>query len=832
MKKHLNIFTLLVAALVTGLSLAACSEDELDTNQYGSGVKLNAYGPNPVMRGGQLRFVGSNLDQIAMVRIPGVEPITSIEVVKSGVPSEIRITVPKDGPEVGYVTLVSRTDGELRTYSELTYTEPIEFTTFSPASVMPGDVLTIEGDYLNLVHMVEFTSGIQVSEQEFISHNRYKIEVKVPEDARTGKIRLLDVDLNNLEDPTADVSYNIIESENALIVGTPAIAKFSSPRGEAQAQGTVTVKQGETVTVTGSYFNLISSVKFGDEDNVVTLEDFTVSEDGKTLSFTLPAEAPDGSLNLVCRSEVEVPVGTIVTVAPSECVAAPSPVKAGQTLTISGRDMDVVVAVEMPNVADAISIQVSESQVVVSPVPDKAQEGNLTLRMANGKGVEVPFTLVKPAVTGYDNANVSAGGALTIYGTDLDLVKSVTFGEGSDVVEVTPAADGKSISLSVPMNAKTGEPTLNLANATSINGPALTISEAVFCYATEMPGEDIELKAGGTMTLTVANGEKLSGVEIDGTECHWILAGDNKDQLIIGIPETAGPGSKVRLISSNGEITYTMDFTPNTEVNTVIWTGNVDLAGWSFNWQFGDNTHSTGEDPLAFVKMGLEVGDVIHLYMTPYNDWWQVQFFDGHWNAQTTAIGDIFGNGNNVNSGIASLENGCLDIPVSEEIHYQLTTFTDWGYCWILQGEGVVITKISVTHYNNLEQDVAPFSLWENQSGNITYPFTLSWSDPLGKVRIMRSGLADMKLVAGKSKMIFYKTPESTGMIQLNDANWKNPITDADLTDWSGGTEVLETVFTEDMMKCVRGETTDGWSETAFIIQGDGIVIKKIAILP
>ncbi len=831
MKKHLNIFTLLVAALVTGLSLAACSEDELDTNQYGSGVKLNAYGPNPVMRGGQLRFVGSNLDQIAMVRIPGVEPITSIEVVKSGVPSEIRITVPKDGPEVGYVTLVSRTDGELRTYSELTYTEPIEFTTFSPASVMPGDVLTIEGDYLNLVHMVEFTSGIQVSEQEFISHNRYKIEVKVPEDARTGKIRLLDVDLNNLEDPTADVSYNIIESENALIVGTPAIAKFSSPRGEAQAQGTVTVKQGETVTVTGSYFNLISSVKFGDEDNVVTLEDFTVSEDGKTLSFTLPAEAPDGSLNLVCRSEVEVPVGTIVTVAPSECVAAPSPVKAGQTLTISGRDMDVVVAVEMPNVADAISIQVSESQVVVSPVPDKAQEGNLTLRMANGKGVEVPFTLVKPAVTGYDNANVSAGGALTIYGTDLDLVKSVTFGEGSDVVEVTPAADGKSISLSVPMNAKTGEPTLNLANATSINGPALTISEAVFCYATEMPGEDIELKAGGTMTLTVANGEKLSGVEIDGTECHWILAGDNKDQLIIGIPETAGPGSKVRLISSNGEITYTMDFTPNTEVNTVIWTGNVDLAGWSFNWQFGDNTHSTGEDPLAFVKMGLEVGDVIHLYMTPYNDWWQVQFFDGHWNAQT-AIGDIFGNGNNVNSGIASLENGCLDIPVSEEIHYQLTTFTDWGYCWILQGEGVVITKISVTHYNNLEQDVAPFSLWENQSGNITYPFTLSWSDPLGKVRIMRSGLADMKLVAGKSKMIFYKTPESTGMIQLNDANWKNPITDADLTDWSGGTEVLETVFTEDMMKCVRGETTDGWSETAFIIQGDGIVIKKIAILP
>jgi hypothetical protein len=44
--------------------------------------------------------------------------------------------------------------------------------------------------------------------------------------------------------------------------------------------------------------------------------------------------------------------------------------------------------------------------------------------------------------------------------------------------------------------------------------------------------------------------------------------------------------------------------------------------------------------------------------------------------------------------------------------------------------------------------------------------------------------------------------------------------------------ETLETVFTEQMMKCVTGEIADGWSETAFIIQGDGLVIKKITILP
>jgi hypothetical protein len=56
MKNFKHIYTLLVMALV-GLSLAACSNDDLDTNQYKGGFSLNAYGPNPVMRGGTLRFV-------------------------------------------------------------------------------------------------------------------------------------------------------------------------------------------------------------------------------------------------------------------------------------------------------------------------------------------------------------------------------------------------------------------------------------------------------------------------------------------------------------------------------------------------------------------------------------------------------------------------------------------------------------------------------------------------------------------------------------------------------------------------------------------------------
>ena len=377
-----------------------------------------------------------------------------------------------------------------------------------------------------------------------------------------------------VEDNPNDVSYNIITTEEAVEIGTPTVSKVASPRGEAAQLGNVVIKQGETLTITGSYMKLAKAVKFGD----VEVTDITVSEDGKSVSLTLPAEAPDGDVNIVCQSDVEVPVCTIETVAPTNCVAAPAPVKAGMALTITGNDMDVVEAVEMPNVTDAIEIEKSSDKVVVKSVPATATEGNLVLRMKNGKGVEVPFTLVKPTVTGYDNASVSAGGALVIKGTDLDLVKSVKFGDSDEVTSFT-AQTAESITLTVPMNAQSGAPILTLANGTTVaNVPELNVSEAVFCYVTEWPGDDVEIKAGETITVKVANGDKLTGVEIKGQACQFVISGQDKDQLVIGVPQNAGKGSDVRLISSNGEISYKFDFIPATEVSNVVWKGMTEIT--------------------------------------------------------------------------------------------------------------------------------------------------------------------------------------------------------------------------------------------------------------
>lgn len=613
-----------------GLSLTACSEDDLDTNQYQQGVHLNVYGPQPVMRGGQLRFLGSNLDQISKIQIPGCDEITNIEVVKAGIPSEIKITVPKDGPLVGYLTLITKTDEEIKTKTQLTYEEPIVFSSFSPATIMPGETLTIEGDYLNLVHMIEFTDGVQIPEKDFVSHSRYKIEVVVPEEAKNGKINLFDLDLTTVEDPSIAL-YNIIESEKALVVGTPTVSKWTSPRGEAELTGGVTAKLGETITVTGEHFSLVSALRFTPKEDdangkVFETTDFTVSEDGKTLTFALPAEAADGDFKLVVRSGVEVPVGTLTTIAPSDCVASPSPVKAGAQLIISGKDLDVVNSIEMPNVSDEIKFIVNPdgTKLIIESVPETAQEGKLVLRMKNGKGVDVPFTLVKPVVTGYDNGTVSAGGVLTIKGTDLDLVKKVQFGEGTDEVEVKAAEDGKSITLTVPMNAKTGKPTLTMANGTSVEGPELNIEEAVFCYITEMPDfsnkENIP-EAGSTLTVPVKNGDKLESIFVNGKKVNHVYA-EKTSLLTISIPTNAKKKSTLKLVSSNGEIEYDITVIPAGSITRTLMNGPLDLAGWGANTQ-----GLIAQDALDNIPDGASV--VLKIKYTPTADNVQLKGQDG-----------------------------------------------------------------------------------------------------------------------------------------------------------------------------------------------------------
>ena len=108
----------------------------------------------------------------------------------------------------------------------------------------------------------------------------------------------------------------------------------------------------------------------------------------------------------------------------------------------------------------------------------------------------------------------------------------------------------------------------------------------------------------------------------------------------------------------------------------------------------------------------------------------------------------------------------------------------------------------------------------------ITYPYTFTWDDA-GRFRIMKTDLINMGVKVG-SKMLFYKDASATGQIQINDANWGTIET---VVDWDGNKDCIVKVFDAAMMAAVNS-TTDGWSDTAFILQGGLAGVTKIAILP
>ena len=801
MKNFKNIITLLAVALM-GLSLTACSKDNLDTNQYQGGVALNVYGPSPVMRGGQLRFLGSNLDQVREVLIPEGISITNIDVVKSGVPSEIRVTIPKDGPIPGKVVLITKTDERITTKTDLNYIEGIEITNI-PVSAMPGDVIKIEGDYLNLIQSLAFAKGIVVSEADFKSHSRYAIEVEVPEEAQTGKLELYTADLTVVD--KNKVEYQIIETEKAIEIGTPTISNVKG-RNTAEALGNITAKAGETITVTGTYFNVIADITVGG----VSVSDLKIANDGKGVTFTLPAEAPDGDILLVCKSGIEVPVGTLTTVKPTNCVATPNPVKAGQTLQIDGKDMDLVTDVVFADSKGEYTI--ANNQNIINT--ETATEGNLKLAMANGSRIDVPFTLVKPTITAYNVNPVSAGAALQISGTHLDLIKSITFGGGEVAVEASSiTGDGTTITITVPMEGTSGKPVFKLANETSVEGPELSINEAVFCYITAMPefNDDNTPSAGDTFTVPVKNADKLTKVYVNGTEVRYVYSEKNST-LTFGIPQNAKAKSTLKLESSNGEIEYTISVIPAGSITQVIFEGPFELT-WS--------TSTQGLIPASVfdnIPDGASVTIVFDYTVTGGNP--QMKVNNGSW-------GHII-----LETGLAPAQetlypfdpNGHeLAIPLtSAAINNLKASATDWGGILIIHGCDAIINKISLLI--EIPQETV---VWEGKAvaddwGN--QPYVLSD----GGTELLEAGMK-----VGSIIRCYLTTTDASWNCQIVDGHW-NPNTafpDCDFSADSWNLEehkgAIEFTVTDYIYEHITAK--GGWGGS-FLLNGDNVICTKVTV--
>lgn len=667
MKKISKIFAMLVVALV-GLSLTACNDgDDLSTDQYGNDISLQSFGPCPVLRGGTLYLYGTNLDQIESVNLPGADPITAYEILQSGYNSKISIQVPAEKCETGQIVLKTKKGGEITSVSPITYREDIEITKFFVGNEGTmvgnvGDVVTIKGDYLNLMHGVIFAGSDTIKEAEFVGHDRYTIQVKIPAEAHTGVITLTDA----TKDGTS------LETKEELTINTPEATPIKDRN----------IKAGEILSIKGTSFDQIVSVKF--EGATVNAADFK-SQSVAEITVAVPAKATDGTFYVVTKSGIEVPVGNIITVVPTQLVATPNPVKNGAELTITGKDMDLITGIAFPKAAES-KLNKVETTKVTATVPEDAQEGDITLSLANGKTVTVAYTLVKPTVASCTPAAITAGEKTIIKGTDLDLVKSITFpGDVEQTVEKFAAQNANAIAVTVPAACAGTGFKLNLKNGTTIEvKDALSIKAATDpAIASITPGEAI---AGSTITITGKNFQNIQNLYIGSYKVNRYTSRTNTE-IVCQVPANAEVGTyKIVMEDPDGNKIEGPEFkVVPAEKDIATITTNMDNSAIKYPYNFTwDDTGRFRIMKADLIKLGVKVGSKM-LFYKEAGATGQVQINNANWGGIDT-VADWNGDQNCVVK--------VFDAAMMEAVNSISDGWSDTAF--ILQGDMKNVTKIAI----------------------------------------------------------------------------------------------------------------------------------------
>lgn len=774
-QSNIFIFRVLFIGLCGLILMTGCEKEEkLDTDILsGKELRLEAYGPNPALRGQKITIVGTQLDQIGkVVFTPDVE-VTDIDRI-----SDILIKVPvPQSAEEGPVRLYSKDGLELSFETPLEISEPISISSMDPQPVKAGQKLTIEGDYLDLIQKVIFPDKVEKESGDFEVHERTKIVLEVPVEAQSGYVVLAD---------TAEIPLEY-ESPERLEIVLPSVKQTLELSDQ---------KPGNVIVIEGQDLDLVTQVQAPNGDEI------SFSVDGEELSFILPDNISDGIVTMIPASGVNVDIAHVEVAIPEDLEIVPaSELRGGDEMVIRGNNLDLVTGILFPEIEESVKpIAQSESEIQVI-FPEMAVSGDMILEVGSGKSVSVEIQTQKPEIHSFDNLPVSAGSDLIINGENLDLVASVTFPEGGDV-EVHGSAEDL-LSISVPLNAVSGVLVLNMANGESVESPELEISMPVFCFIPNPPGPKAEIKAGGVLTVQVENGKRLREVKIGGVSVNFIFDAPN---LYVVIPGNASGDTEMTLISDNGEAHYRIPVIGSGIIETVIYEDEL----FELNW---------GE-PLRLDKdlfENIPAGSKLKIYMAAAPEGASIAYSDANW--EKLIIDDP---NFDTQWETISVPEGAVDyeIELTGEILEKILSVSDgWSEtALMLTGDGVMVSKISLIVGEEAEET----TLFEGS-------YDLVWSEGL------RIDKADLEEVRPGSVMKLYITASEGASFAVLDANWGYLVFPDDPNfdpEWNSisveeGTDVYEIVLTAEHLETAM-TVDDGWSNTAIMLTGDGITISKI----
>ena len=795
--KKIFRFSVIVSLCAALVSLAGCQK-EMDVDPMGENFSFNGLAPNPVMRGGVLRIYGRSLDQVSEVRFAGDVTVTEFKKVSTGAKLDtLELVVPMEGPEVGKVTIVAKDGREITSLSNLEFTEPIEVSSFSPTTALSGDVITIKGEYLNVVKEIIF-SGEDAFSVAFESQSRHELKVKLPANAISGPVILSDV--NEIEDQNTIPNHIYTPSE--LTVGDPTVTKAAK----------TTYKSGDVITVTGDHLDMIKNVALPQVADV----EYTVSEDTKSITFNLPPKAADGNITLTSYAGKDFDAGEIVTVSVTELsvksLAEDARYKAGCEVEIAGKDLDLVTKVEFTN-AEA-SWYLKDGKIFATQ-PAAAKDGAITVTLESGKqAYSEDIEVVKPVATGIDKTEAVAGvDTIVVSGTDLDLVTSAKIGNKEQSFIDCEFEFGKDendalvVRVAIPEQAYSGPITLTADSGYETVTDNITVT---YDLAVAIKFDSPSFGLGQNISITGKNLLQIEQIFVKSKKVtSYAVRTDTA--MSFGIPEGLGPGVyRLAIVLIDGtELTWPVPFAitaPFTE--TFIWQGSQIINGWA-GVTFGD-------DRFIWETLGAKVGDQVRIYYTaPEEGWWDLQLVNGHWG--NLSLNEL-GGGNEIKQD-AGFPGGAqsFSFEITEEVLASLTEDVGWGGAFIINGDGnVEITGISLIQFGAAEKrDV----IWEGSS-------TVTWDG--GAVTALSWGGYDWSTVQPGTKLsAVYTIDDASGCIRFGNGSWASLpslaglATDGNLPLQDGGYSFELTA--EDLAELVNNG--------GLVVCGTGFTITEIALV-
>ncbi len=411
-----------MAALVAMTGFTSCSEDDLDTNQYSkSGVNILGFGPMPITRGETMRLTGTQLNNVKEVLFPEgnqkLTPATTYINAEFTVQNaqEMTVTIP-DQCVPGQLRLVTNSGDTIVSASKITFAEEIKVNSFSPASIHPGNIVSIKGEYVWNIGQVVFFDHVTVDAADFVKNTRNEIQVRVPMEAKSG-----------------EVAYND-GSEGAE---NTVMGNLSVDAAKATGVSNANPEFSELITITGENLDLVSSIDFPAVPDVA----FTAAGDGKSIQVTVPANTVSGTVTLNSASGLTTTVDITVPLATVSSTDPVKDVKAGQTITIKGTQLDRITQLVLPAIEAPLQKgEFAQSATQISfVVPEGMGDGKVILVQHENYSIEsdkISMYSEAPETTiwagnfyignwnagmqdlawgGYDWSTAKAGQVLTVY---------------------------------------------------------------------------------------------------------------------------------------------------------------------------------------------------------------------------------------------------------------------------------------------------------------------------------------------------------------------------------------------------------------------------------